>query len=109
MHKQHKEYIRLPLEEYFKTERDFSLACRRVFSSGEGAKILGQLLKDYNYHLPDSPKLNQSLHPNLSYEDFLKYRAAQKEVLAHLLFGRNAEYSLVGKDESLINNEDDND
>jgi hypothetical protein len=42
----------------------------------------------------------------MSWEDFLKYRAAQKEVLSHLLFATNAEYEEVKQSETLTNEED---
>ena len=100
-----KQYITKPIAKHYESEKEFSSACRRVFK-GEGLKVLEQLLIDYNYHIPDSYSLHQTTYSKMSWEDFLKYRAAQKEVLSHLLFACNAEYEEVKQNETLTNEED---
>ena len=101
-----KEYIRIPIKEPFQTERDFAEACKDIFNTTGGKKVLEQLLLDYDYHIPDSYSLFQKKYSQFTWEDFLKYRAAQKEVLAHLLFGKNAEYDLKQEETDLLTNEE---
>jgi hypothetical protein len=109
MQNNHKKYIRKPLENYYKSDFDFSNACKRVFGQGEGAKVLGQLLIDVDYHFADTPDVHQKWHPTLTYEQFLIYRAGMKDFISRMILNTLDDFEIEKQEESLINLEEYND
>jgi hypothetical protein len=100
-----KSYIDKPIKAPFNTDRAYAQAIRKTFNEVLGQKVLEQTLIDYNYYLPDTPELHQQTKPQLSFQEFLLWRAAQKEVISTFIFGRVAEY--VDRD-ILLNKETEN-
>jgi uncharacterized membrane-anchored protein len=86
-------YTFKPIKPPYDSERDQSIAYKRLFETDDGAKVLESLIIDTDYHKPDLPA-GQDVTAQLA------FNAGKRYVINHILSALSAEY---------ITNEEEND